>query len=127
MTQALWTKVDRYITETLVEEDSALEAAIRESLAAGLPAIHISPTQGKLLMVLAQAMGTRRILEVGTLGGYSTIWLARGLAREGRLVTLEAEAKHAEVARANLEKAKGSVENIFRLCCQYHQIVSQHA
>lgn len=85
--------------------DEALEAALKASEEAGLPAIQVAPTQGKLLQILARSVGARRILEIGTLGAYSTIWLARALPEGGRLVTLEAEPKHAEVARANLARA----------------------
>jgi predicted O-methyltransferase YrrM len=106
MPQDQWTAVDRYITEMLVPPDPALEAALRASADAGLPEIHVSPNQGKLLMMLAMIRGARNILEIGTLGGYSTIWLARGLAKGGRLVTLEADAKHADVARANFARAE---------------------
>ena len=105
MSQELWTVVDRYITDLLVPADAALEAALLDSAEAGMPAIAVSPNQGKLLMFMAQMMGARRILEVGTLGGYSTIWLARGLADGGRLITLEADPKHAEVARKNIARA----------------------
>ncbi|MDE2291581.1 MAG: O-methyltransferase [Elusimicrobia bacterium] len=105
MDQERWTAVDRYIEGLLLPQDEALEAAQRACAEAGLPAISVSATQGKLLMLLARLCGARRILEVGTLGGYSAIWLARGLAAGGRLVTLEADPKHAEVARANLERA----------------------
>ena len=103
--QDRWTAVDRYIIDTLVETDDALDAAVRASDAAGLPAIQVSPPQGKLLYLLARMQGARRILEVGTLGGYSTIWLARALGPAGRLVTLEAVPLHAEVARVNIARA----------------------
>jgi predicted O-methyltransferase YrrM len=89
----------------LVPSDPALDAALKASTEAGLPAIQVSPTQGKLLQILARAVGARRILEIGTLGGYSTIWLARALPPGGRLITLEANPKHAEVARANIARA----------------------
>jgi predicted O-methyltransferase YrrM len=105
MPQEQWTAVDRYITGLFAQNDEALDAALRESSAAGLPAIHVSPSQGKLLHLLARALGARSILEVGTLGGYSTIWLARALPAGGRLVTLEADPRHAAVARANLARA----------------------
>jgi predicted O-methyltransferase YrrM len=105
MSQEQWTAVDRYITDLLVPPDPALDAALAASAAAGLPAIHVSPNQGKLLHLLARVTGARSILEVGTLGGYSTIWLARALPAGGRLVTLEADPKHAEVARANIAAA----------------------
>ncbi len=105
MTQEKWTAVDRYITDLLVAPDPALDAALAASVAAGLPPINVAPNQGKLLHLLARIQGARRILEVGTLGGYSTIWLARALPAGGRLVTLELDPKHAEVARANLARA----------------------
>ena len=104
-TDRMWTEVDDYITDCFVPGDAALDAALAASEAAGLPRINVAPNQGKLLMLLARAIGARRILEVGTLDGYSTIWLARGLAPGGRLVTLEANAKFAEVARANIAGA----------------------
>ena len=105
MSQENWTEVDRYITDLLVAPDPALDAALAASAAAGLPPINVAPNQGKLLHLLARSHGARRILEIGTLGGYSTIWLARALPAGGRLVTLESEPKHAAVAQANLERA----------------------
>src|SRR5437879_8647386 len=105
MTQETWSAVDRYITDLFVLPDAALNAALKASEAAGLPAISVSPPQGKFLQLLAKALGARTILEMGTLGGYSTIWLARALPAGGRLITLEAEPKHAEIARANVERA----------------------
>jgi predicted O-methyltransferase YrrM len=105
MTQKQWTEVDAYFTDLLVEADPVLEAALEASDAAGLPPINVAPNQGKLLMLLARIQGARRILEIGTLGGYSTIWLARALPADGRLVTLEAVPRHAEVARANIAHA----------------------
>ncbi|MBV9221203.1 MAG: O-methyltransferase [Methylobacteriaceae bacterium] len=105
MSQKQWTAVDRYITDLFAPADPALAKALKTSAAAGLPPINVSPNQGKLLMLLARLQGARSILEIGTLGGYSTIWLARGLPPGGRLVTLEAEARHAEVARANIADA----------------------
>src|SRR5438045_8425593 len=101
----VWDNVDRYISDTLVQPDEALAAALAASAAAGLPAISVSPAHGKLLWLLARMLGAKRILEVGTLGGYSAIWLARGLAPGGRLITLEALEKHATVARKNLARA----------------------
>ena len=98
MTEALWTAVDHYIDGMLAPSDPALEAAIEASEAAGLPPIAVTPSQGKLLYLLARIRGARRILEIGTLAGYSTIWLARALPEGGRLVTIEAEPKHADVA-----------------------------
>jgi predicted O-methyltransferase YrrM len=100
-----WTAVDRYITDLLVGEDPALQAALRDSDTAGLPPIAVTPNQGKLLELLARIHGARTILELGTLGGYSTIWLARALPAGGRLITLEAEPRFAEVARANIARA----------------------
>lgn len=100
-----WRAVDRYITETLIGPDAALDAAIEASDAAGLPQIAVAPNQGKLLHILALVRGARRILEIGTLGGYSTIWLARALPPGGRLITLEADETHARVARANIDRA----------------------
>jgi predicted O-methyltransferase YrrM len=100
-----WTAVDRYITDQLVPSDAALDAALAGSAAAGLPAINVAPNQGKLLQLLARSVGAKRILEVGTLGGYSTIFLARALPPGGKLITLEYEPKHADVARTNIDRA----------------------
>jgi predicted O-methyltransferase YrrM len=97
-----WTAVDSYITDLFMESDPALEAALASSAAAGLPAISVSPAQGKLLHLLARALGARNILELGTLGGYSTIWLARAVPPDGHVISLEVNPKHAEVARANI-------------------------
>jgi predicted O-methyltransferase YrrM len=105
MPQERWSAVDSYIGKNLVPADPVLEAALRASADAGLPPISVSPSQGKLLHLLARAQGARSILEIGTLGGYSAIWLARALPSGGRLITLEAEPRHAEVARANLARA----------------------
>ncbi len=105
MGAALWEAVDGYFNQQLAPEDDALRAALQASQQAGLPAIQISASQGKLLMVLARAIRARSALEVGTLGAYSTIWLARGLPSDGRVVSCELSAKHAEVARANLQRA----------------------
>ncbi|RKI10629.1 O-methyltransferase [Corallococcus sp. AB030] len=105
MSQEQWTEVDRYITDHMVGPDAALDAALDASAQAGLPAINVAPNQGKLLMLLARMHGAKRILEVGTLGGYSTLWLARALPPEGRIITLEAVPKHAEVARENIARA----------------------
>jgi predicted O-methyltransferase YrrM len=102
---ALWTAVDAYLADHLIAKDDVLEAALRDSEAAGLPPIQVTALQGKMLQMFARMVGARRILEVGTLGGYSTIWLARALPENGRLVTLEAAAKHAVVARKNLDRA----------------------
>jgi predicted O-methyltransferase YrrM len=105
MNQERWTAVDQYITDLFVPPDPALDEALKASAAADLPAISVTPNLGKLLMLLAQIQGARNILEIGTLGGYSTIWLARALPRGGRLITLEADQKHAEIARANIVRA----------------------
>ena len=100
-----WTAVDRYITDLLVAPDRDLEAALQTSAEAGLPPINVAPNQGKLLQLLATMQGARKILEIGTLGGYSTIWLARALPADGGLITLEAEPLHAEIARQNIARA----------------------
>ncbi len=105
MSEELWTAVDDYVAAHLVREDDALRLAVAGAEAAGLPPIQISPAQGKLLHLLARLVGARRVLEVGTLAGYSTIWLARALPRDGQLVTLELSPEYAAVARANLERA----------------------
>src|SRR5580704_18389470 len=105
MSKDLWTAVDRYLTDLLVAPDAALDAALETSAAAGLPAISVTPNLGKFLFQLARVQGAKNILEFGTLGGYSTIWLARALPLGGRLITLEADPKHAEIARANIARA----------------------
>jgi predicted O-methyltransferase YrrM len=105
MDNELWTAVDQYTTDRLLPRDPALDAALKASEAAGLPSISVSPSQGKMLMLLAQLAGASRILEIGTLGGYSSIWLARALKPGGRLITLEANPKHAQVASANIANA----------------------
>jgi predicted O-methyltransferase YrrM len=112
MNQERWSAVDDYIADLFVSPDGALDQTLAASSATGLPEIAVSPVQGKLLMLLAQAIGAQRILEIGTLGGYSTIWLARALPDDGRLVSLEFNPKHAEVARTNIGEAglAGKVE-----------------
>ncbi|MEO7682633.1 MAG: O-methyltransferase, partial [Gemmatimonadaceae bacterium] len=100
-----WTAVDTYLNELLVGADESLEHALARSTEAGLPAISVSPTQGKFMMMLARVQGARRILEIGTLGAYSTIWFAKALPADGRIITIESEPKHAEVARENIEAA----------------------
>lgn len=105
MTSELWKDVDDYINGHLLPDDPVLDAALAASDAAGLPPIAITPNQGKLLELLARIHGARSILELGTLGGYSTIWLARALPKDGRLVTLERDPGYAEVARANIARA----------------------
>ena len=105
MTEKLWTAVDGYFAGLLVGNDAALDAVLEASAAAGLPPINVSPTQGKLLHLMARAIGSRSILEIGTLGGYSTIWLARAVLPGGRVISLEADPRHAEVARANITQA----------------------
>jgi predicted O-methyltransferase YrrM len=104
MTQEQWTAVERYLTELLVQPDAALEAVLEESESAGLPPINVTPNQGKLLHLLARGIGARTILEIGTLGGYSAIWLARALPSGGRLITLEADPRNAEIARINIAR-----------------------
>jgi predicted O-methyltransferase YrrM len=104
--QKKWTEVDSYIASLFVPADPALDGALEASDAAGLPSISVSANQGKLLMLFAKMLNARNILEIGTLGAYSTIWLARGLAEGGRLITLEYEPRHAEVAQANLVRAR---------------------
>ncbi|MFI0963767.1 O-methyltransferase [Streptomyces sp. NPDC021080] len=101
----LWNDVDDHFTTLLAPADEILTAALHDSDAAGLPPINVAPNQGKLLQLLARIQGARRILEIGTLGGYSTIWLGRALPADGQLITLEYDPRHAEVARANLARA----------------------
>jgi predicted O-methyltransferase YrrM len=105
MTQELWTAVDEYLNARLIGADPLLDEARAASLQGGLPDIAVAPNQGKLLHLLARIHGAKNILEIGTLGGYSTIWLARALPPDGSLITLEAEPKHAEVASANIARA----------------------
>ncbi|MBC7268432.1 MAG: O-methyltransferase [Streptomyces sp.] len=100
-----WDAVDAYFTGHLTPDDEALQAALRDSEAAGLPPVSVTPTQGKLLHLLARVQGARTVLEIGTLGGYSTIWLARALPSDGRLISLEYSARHAEVATRNIARA----------------------
>jgi predicted O-methyltransferase YrrM len=100
-----WIEVDPYIDDLFTLSDPVLEADLRASTAAGLPPIQVTPNQGKLLAILAQSFRARSILEIGLLGGYSTIWLGRALAPGGKVITLEVDPKHAAVARANLERA----------------------
>jgi predicted O-methyltransferase YrrM len=105
MPQELWTAVDRYLVETLIPADPILEAALAANAAADLPAIDVAPNQGKFLHLLARIQDARRILEIGTLGGYSTIWLARAVPPNGLVATLEFDPRHAKVAAANIERA----------------------
>lgn len=105
MSQEQWTAVDRYIAGLFAPDDAALDAALHASAEAGLPAISVSPVQGKLLQIFARSLAARNILEIGTLGGYSTIWMARALGKGGRLITLEIDARHAAIAQANLDRA----------------------
>jgi predicted O-methyltransferase YrrM len=111
MSDALWRDVDLYVEDRLVGEDDALSAAIRDSAAAGLPAIAVSAAHGKLLNLLAMSIGAKRSLEIGTLGGYSGIWMARALSADGKLVTLEIDPRNAEVARSNIARA-GLMERV---------------
>jgi predicted O-methyltransferase YrrM len=105
MTDERWSAVDRYITDLVVQPDPVLDAALEASIAAGLPEISVTPGHGKLLYLLAKIRHASRILEIGTLGGYSTIWLARALPSSGRVVTLESNPSHAAVARSNIARA----------------------
>ncbi len=105
MTQKTWTAVDNYVSEMLVPADKVLDEALEASADSGLPEIAVAPNQGKFLMLLARSINARNILEMGTLGGYSTIWLARSLPKGGRVVTLESVPRHAEVARSNFKRA----------------------
>jgi predicted O-methyltransferase YrrM len=105
MSKELWTNVEHYLVESLIPSDGVLQETLLANAAANLPAIDVSPNQGKMLNLLARIQGARRILEIGTLGGYSTIWLARALPANGKLITLEAEPKHAMVASTNIARA----------------------
>lgn len=105
MDEQTWRAVDAYIEQVIGASDEALEAALGDSARAGLPAISVSPAQGKLLHLLTHAVGARRVLEIGTLGGYSTIWLGRAVAPDGRVITLEVSEHHATVARVNVARA----------------------
>jgi predicted O-methyltransferase YrrM len=105
MSQPTWDAVDRYVERRLLGDDAALDDALRASVEAGLPPIAVTPSQGKLLHLLARSIDAGRVLEIGTLGGYSAIWLARALPSDGRLVTLESDPRNAEVAAANIARA----------------------
>ena len=105
MSKSNWTEVDHYFNHHLLDEDPVLESTLEANARAALPAIDVSPSQGKLLYLLARLQSAKRILEIGTLGGYSTIWLARALPPNGKVITLELEKKHAEVAQANINRA----------------------
>jgi predicted O-methyltransferase YrrM len=105
VSEPTWDAVDKYVERRLLGDDEALTGALRESVEAGLPPIAVTPSQGKLLHLLARSIDARRILEIGTLGGYSTIWLAMALPDDGHLISLELEPRYAEVARANAERA----------------------
>ena len=105
MSEELWAEVDEYITGTVVQPDAALEEALAATAAAGLPPIAVSAPQGKLLALLATVVGATKVLEIGTLGGYSTIWMARALPADGTLISLEVDPHHAEVARKNIASA----------------------
>jgi len=105
MSDERWADVDRYFEAAWLPADAALDAALADAAAAGMPAIQVSANQGQFLHVLARARGARRVLEIGTLAGYSTIWMARALPPDGRLVTFEIDPRHAAVARRNLERA----------------------
>ncbi|MFB7893851.1 O-methyltransferase [Microbacterium sp. NPDC056044] len=105
LTPATWRRVDAYLTELLVGHDPGLDQAVADQNDAGLPAIEVAPVNGKFLHLLTRMSGARRVLEIGTLGAYSTIWLARGIPADGQVVTIEAEPRNAELARANLDRA----------------------
>ena len=105
MDENMWEQVDNYLVDKSIPADAALESAQAATAQAGMPAISVSAAQGRLLQILAMSLHAESILEIGTLGGYSTIWLARGLATGGKIVTLEKEQKHADVARANIARA----------------------
>jgi predicted O-methyltransferase YrrM len=111
MTKDVWEAVDKYFDEMLIPHDSTLDDALANCASANLPAIQVSSVQGKLLHLLARILGARNILEIGTLGGYSTIWMARALPEGGRIITLEADPKHADVARKNFARA-GVANNV---------------
>ena len=130
MTDQRWTAVDDFITDSLFTPDPTLDAALADSEEAGLPPISVTPAQGRFLQILAQAQGATRILEVGTLGGYSTIWLARALPPGGHLITLEINAAYAAIARTNLARAglQGVVEvRVGRALDSLSQLVAQRA
>ncbi|MES0100379.1 O-methyltransferase [Mesorhizobium sp. M0019] len=112
MSRKIWASVDDYIVEALFEADPALDAVLAANDDQGLPPIDVSPAQGKLLSLLARMQGAKKVLEIGTLGGYSTIWMARALPMDGKVVTLELDPHHASVARSNFERAgvSGRVE-----------------
>jgi predicted O-methyltransferase YrrM len=111
MTKDVWEAVDKYFDEMLIPHDSTLDDTLANCASANLPAIQVSSVQGKLLHLLARILGARNILEIGTLGGYSTIWMARALPEGGRIITLEADPKHADVARKNFARA-GVANNV---------------
>lgn len=120
MSVQLWRDVDSYIEDRLVREDEGLSAAIRESEAAGLPAIAVSAAQGKFLNLLALSVGARRILEIGTLGGYSAIWMARALPADGELVSLEIDPRNADLARKNIARANTAAQVVVRVGAALH-------
>ena len=125
--EALWASVDRYLNNTLIPPDPALDAALAANKAANLPAIDVSPSQGKLLQLLAETQRAHRILEIGTLGGYSTINLARALPPNGKLITLELDPKHAKVALANIAHAGFSHAVELRLGPALDSLAQLHA
>jgi predicted O-methyltransferase YrrM len=125
--EALWSSVDRYLNETLIPPDPILDAALQANAAANLPSIDVSPSQGKLLQLLAETQGARRILEIGTLGGYSTINLARALPHGGKLITLELDPKHAKVALANIAHAGLALAVELRLGPALDSLAQLHA
>jgi predicted O-methyltransferase YrrM len=127
MNQELWTAVDQYIAANLIPSDPILEETLAANAKAGLPSIDVSPTQGKLLYLLAKISGAKKILEVGTLGGYSTIWFARALPPDGKVITLEVNPKHAEVALANITRANLASKVDLRLGPALETLAELHA
>jgi predicted O-methyltransferase YrrM len=126
MSENVWSAVERYFVDTLIADDPIQEETLRANAAAGLPGIDVAPTEGKFLHLLAKIRGARRILEIGTLGGYSTIWLARALPADGSLVTLELDPKHAEVAAANVARAGFSSVAEIRLGAALDSLAKLH-
>jgi predicted O-methyltransferase YrrM len=127
MSQETWTTVEHYLVESLLPSDPILEETLRANIAAALPGIDVAPNEGKFLHLLAKIRGAKRILEIGTLGGYSTIWLARALPPDGTLVTLEVDPKHAEVAAANIARAGLSETVELRLGPALDSLAKLHA
>ncbi len=127
MSQEIWNAVEAYLVENLIPSDPILQEALQRNTAADLPAIDVAPNAGKLLYLLARIRGARRILEIGTLGGYSTIWMARALPPDGTLISLELDPKHADVARANIAHAGFSSKVEVRLGAALDSLSKLHA